>query len=31
MSPAAQYKYGRLPAMRPAALSDLSVYATGKS
>jgi hypothetical protein len=24
------YKYGRLPAMRPAALSDLSVYTTGK-
>jgi hypothetical protein len=24
------FKYGRLPATRPAALSDLSVYATGK-
>jgi len=24
------FKYGRLPAMRPAALSDLAVYATGK-
>ena len=31
MSTTAQpFKYGRLPAMRPAALSDLSVYTTGK-